>query len=127
MSRQELVTKLREVRFLQEVEDDHLAEIADLSTLVSFEEGEEIFREGEPAEHVYFCVSGAISLEMCAPGSGCKRVLTLGPGEMIGWSAILDHSWLTATARATVRPCSSKRTPGNWGLCAVTTPISDKN
>ena len=101
MSQQEIVEKLREVSFLHDVEEQHLTEVAKISTERFCENAEVVFREGEPAEYVYFCVSGTISLEICAAGTGCQRVLTLGPGELIGWSALLDHSRLTSTARAT--------------------------
>jgi CRP-like cAMP-binding protein len=30
---------------------------------------------------------------------GCKRVLTIGPGELLGWSALLEQTRMTATAR----------------------------
>ena len=35
-----------------------------------------------------------------AAAVGCKRILTLGAGEMLGWSPVLKQQRLTATARA---------------------------
>lgn len=37
---------------------------------------------------------------MNVPGRGAVRILTLGPGEMAGWSALLDQGKMTASAVA---------------------------
>ena len=44
-------------------------------------------------------VFGNVSLDICASGVGCKRVMTIGPGEILGWSALLEQTRMTATAR----------------------------
>ena len=60
-----------------------------------------IFREGELGDAVYLIESGRVGLEICTPGIGCRRVMTLKPGELLGWSPLLGlHEPLTATARA---------------------------
>jgi len=101
MNRQMLIKNLYEVRFLHDVEQEHLEKIAEVAELVNFETDKVIFRDGDQAESVYFIVRGGVSLEMCAPGVGCKRILTLGSGDLLGWSALLERSRLTATARTT--------------------------
>jgi len=100
MDKQQLMNILREVRFLQDVNEEHLEKIADIAQFVSYDDNAMVFRDGDPANSVYFVVSGGISLEMCAPGLGCKKILTMGPGELVGWSAVLGQSQLTASARA---------------------------
>jgi CRP-like cAMP-binding protein len=52
---------------------------------------------------MYLIASGKISLEICAAGTGCKQILTLGPGELLGWSSHLGQSRYTALARTPVR------------------------
>jgi CRP-like cAMP-binding protein len=78
----------------------HLEQIAKISRLRDFKPGDIIFRQGDPAQHIYLVSSGKVSLEICAAGSGCKPILTLGPGELLGWSAVLEQTCFTGRARA---------------------------
>ncbi len=103
MNKQQLVEKLNDIRFLQGVSQGYLDELATVASLRDFNAQEVVFREGEVAKQVYLVVFGNVSLEICAPGVGCKRILTVGPGEILGWSALLDQAHLTATAR-TIAP-----------------------
>lgn len=100
MTAQELVEALRELDFCDEMDEEFLAQMAGVSQEVSFPLGHVIFREGEPARHMYLLRSGHVSLEVCAPGVGCKRILTLSGGDLLGWSPVLEQTLLTATARA---------------------------
>lgn len=95
-----LLETLREIRFLEDLEEQHLEEIARLASVCQFDEGQTVFREGEAVKHLYLVVLGNISLECCAAGVGCKRILTVGPGEMLGWSALADRARATVTARS---------------------------
>ena len=67
---------------------------------VIMEEGKVVFREGEPASQIFLVVSGSVSLEIYAPGVGSKRILTIGPGDLLGWTPILEQTRASATARA---------------------------
>jgi CRP/FNR family cyclic AMP-dependent transcriptional regulator len=99
MTQQELVSILRDLRFLHGVSEEHLQQIAKVAKLVEFPKGNAIFREGEPYANVYLIVEGEVSLEICAPGRGCQRILTVGAGELLGWSPLLEQSHATTTAR----------------------------
>jgi len=57
-----------------------------------------LFREGDLNRSFYIVQSGSIALDMCPPARGCKRLLTLGPGELVAWSALLAEGKMTATA-----------------------------
>ncbi|MCA8998251.1 MAG: cyclic nucleotide-binding domain-containing protein, partial [Planctomycetaceae bacterium] len=59
-----------------------------------------IFREGEVATSIFIVQQGHVVLEICASGVGCRQILTVGPGELLGWSATLKQAKFTATARA---------------------------
>ena len=63
------------------------------------EPGAIVFREGQKETRFYLIVNGRVSLEFCTPGLGCKRLQTVGAGELLGWSPILGLSEMTATAR----------------------------
>ena len=99
MSNLELFRILRQLRLLDNVSDDHVRLLAAISRCIDLPEGKTIFREGEAADSVYLVVNGRIGLEICAPGIGCKRILTVQGGEILGWSALLGIEQLTATAR----------------------------
>lgn len=74
--------------------------LADIAECVEFPERKLIFREGDAATDVYFVTSGSVALEICARGRGCRRILTVGEGELLGWSPVLEQQRLSATARA---------------------------
>lgn len=91
---------LKSLYLLEGLTDEQMTILAGIAECVRFSEREIIFREGDPATEVYFLMEGSVSLEMCSPGTGCHRILTLGPGELLGWSPALEQERLTATARA---------------------------
>lgn len=99
MSEENISEALRHVSFLHGLADEHLEELAKAAKFVDFAEGETIFREGEVASLMFLIVSGKVGLEICAPGVGCRRILTVGEGELLGWSPLLEQTRLTATAR----------------------------
>jgi CRP-like cAMP-binding protein len=90
---------------------EHLEEIANIAQVRVFDEFDVVFREGEPAENMYLVMFGIVSLEICAPGAGCRQILTLGPGELLGWSSLLEQRY---TARA--------RTPQGARLLQINVP-----
>jgi signal transduction histidine kinase len=62
--------------------------------------GQEIFPEGAPADGVYFVKSGLVEI---SAGKGERRVLSrLGPGEIFGEMAIIEHRPRSAAAAAAV-------------------------
>lgn len=91
---------LRQLRVLEGLDEEHLRQLAEIARVESFPAGTVVFREGEVASDVYLIVEGNVSLEVCAAGVGCRRILTVGEGELLGWSPVLEQERLTATARA---------------------------
>lgn len=96
---QDILAILRDLHFLADLSDELLRELALLAEVREYDAREVVVRQGEPATAIYVVVSGQVSLEVCAAGVGCKRILTIGPGELLGWSAVLDPIQWTATAR----------------------------
>jgi len=99
MSKKLLTDTMQNIRFLHDISQEHMEQLAKVAHFRDFEELEVVFRGGDVAQSVFLVVFGNISLEMCAPGVGCKRVMTIGPGEILGWSALLEQTQMTATAR----------------------------
>ena len=90
---------LRGIQFLRDLPDELIDQLAGIAQVVEFPAATVIFRQGEAASTLHLVVEGNVSLEICAPGVGCKRILTVGPGELLGWSPVLEQGRLTATAR----------------------------
>jgi CRP/FNR family cyclic AMP-dependent transcriptional regulator len=55
-----------------------------------FAQGEVLFREGQPASRFFLIHEGYVALETHIPGHGDVTIMTLGPGQALGWS------WLVA-------------------------------
>ena len=64
MTEQELVERFREIGFLQGISQDHLERLAEVAKSVEFPEAKVIFRQGEPASHI-FVVVGSIRRISC--------------------------------------------------------------
>ena len=63
-----------------------------------FAAGQEIFQEGAPGDGVYFVKSGLVEI---SAGQGGRRVFSrLGPGEIFGEMAVIEHRPRSATAAA---------------------------
>ena len=100
MSDPDVVAALRGVRLLDDLPEEHLQQFAAIGQCAEFPLGGVIFREGDPATDVHLVVFGSVALEICAPGVGCRRILTVGEGDLLGWSPVLENTRLTATARS---------------------------
>ncbi|PQO25635.1 hypothetical protein C5Y96_22705 [Blastopirellula marina] len=104
MSNDDLVEAIREVDCFQGIHEEDLGQIAKMGRVIEFAANEIVFREGDTALSSYVVVSGTLSLEVCAPGIGCRRLSTIRDGEFLGWSPVLDNFHMTVTAR-TVTIC----------------------
>ncbi len=60
--------------------------IAGCAANVGFEQGEWIFREGDPADTFFLVRKGRVSLSTHVPARGAMVIETLDPGEIVGWS-----------------------------------------
>lgn len=100
MNHIDVIETLRGIQFLRDLSDELIDQLAEVAQIVEFPAGTVIFRQGESASTLYLVVEGNVSLEVCAAGVGCKRILTVGSGELLGWSPVLEQGRLTATARA---------------------------
>ena len=74
---------------------------ADLATICQSQRhaaGSCIFREGEHVDQIFFIRSGDVALEMDVPRRGRQRLLSLGVGDLLGWSPLFSQAGMTATA-----------------------------
>ena len=78
---------LRHHPFLAEMSEEHLERLAACrATLLTFDPGYCIFREGQDATACYLIDAGDIALGVFAAGNGPRTLLTLHGGDVLGWS-----------------------------------------
>ena len=63
-----------------------------------FEPGATVFAEGDTATSLSVICSGEVALEMHVPVRGSIRILTLGPRDVLGWSALVGDGHMSASA-----------------------------
>lgn len=75
--------------FFQGMKAQHLAHLGYGAKESSYEAGEILFHEGEPANRMFLVQSGAVALEVHEPNDGTAVVETVREGGVIGWSWLL--------------------------------------
>lgn len=78
--------------------------VAPLCRVRGFEKGETIFREGEPADRIYFVYIGRVKVVKAA-GDRDVIIEILGPGEPVGAVAVFENRPFPASA-ITLEPSS---------------------
>lgn len=85
---------LRSHPFLQDLDEDYLNQIVGCASNVVFHEDQPIFKEGDEAEKFYLIRNGKVALEFNGRDKGRIRILTIGPGQILGWSWIISpYRW----------------------------------
>ena len=73
---------------------EHIQKLLAVAMFKSFEPGEIIFREGEPANRFYLVCHGKIALESRAFREPSPLVQFVGENEVLGWSWLFPpHCW----------------------------------
>jgi CRP-like cAMP-binding protein len=87
--------------WFQSLGPDHFEKLVAIAGLGEWAEGQTIFAEGTPDGKLYLILEGRVAIEKHVPGRGRVTLLTLGPSEIFGWSAVVPViGTKTATARA---------------------------
>ncbi len=95
---QNLFQLIRRAGFLDELSDEDLVKVADIATVSQQDAGSILFQEGAVCENLFLIVGGSAALDMHVPRRGQIRILTVGAGEMLAWSALLSDQRMTAMA-----------------------------
>jgi CRP/FNR family transcriptional regulator, cyclic AMP receptor protein len=98
-----------------------------------FKAGEYLWKQGDRAEVLYLIDSGQIALEILVPHQGPLQIETVGAGEIIGWSSLLepyrwhfdaralqDVSALVLEGKRLRRQCDDQPAVGYWVLKQLT-------
>jgi CRP-like cAMP-binding protein len=89
--------------FLAGMNHSQLALLTDCATVVHFNPGEVIFREGELANRFYLIETGKVILESSGRPGDPVIIDSVGPGDLLGWSWMFPPYVWHFTARAVER------------------------
>jgi CRP/FNR family transcriptional regulator, cyclic AMP receptor protein len=89
MQQENLLEIMKKHPFFNDLDEKHLQLLVGCASNVMFKEGDHLFHEGESATKFYLIRSGRVALEIHAGERGTIRVQTTGPGELVGWSALI--------------------------------------
>ncbi len=93
-----LSERLRTLRFLEDLSAADLDRVSALASVTSQPAGAVLFPEGAVCERLYVVLEGLVGLDMHVPRRGPVRLMTVGAGEILGWSALLSDGRMTARA-----------------------------
>lgn len=92
---------LSRTRFAEGLDPGIVRVLAGTARTVEVKAGTVLFEEGSRQESIFIVVSGHVAIDMQVPRRGRVRLLTVGPGELVGWSGLIGEGVMTATATAT--------------------------
>jgi len=87
--------------FLSSLSSKARSQMFSLAENVAYEEGDVVFRQGDPSRYLYVVKAGRVAIEIHLPSKGSRRIQTVGPGDVFSWSALIKPYTETASARAT--------------------------
>lgn len=97
---------LKGFRVFRGLDDSELSKLVELCRERTFGEGSYCFHQGKRAMELHLCRSGKVDIvvELSRP-SGVAEVTvhTVGPGEVFGWSAVVESHIYTGSAKCTER------------------------
>jgi CRP-like cAMP-binding protein len=79
------------------------ARLAKLARPLELAPGTKLLREGETTEDLSIVVAGRVSLSMHVPERGMVEILTVEPGDIVGWSALVPPHRATSECVAVDR------------------------
>lgn len=88
MESQELNNLLKQNPWFQALDPAHYLKMVGIASVTSWSEGQIVFGEGDHVDLLYLIVEGRVALEMYIPDRGRRTILTVGPDEVFGWSAV---------------------------------------
>src|SRR5579863_4442581 len=97
---EELLLNTGDDTFLKGLDPHHLHKLAGLALEAEFEPGHVIFHEGDERSRLYILSSGTVALQSDEAG---VSVQVLGPGDVLGWSALVEGGHRQFEARCLSR------------------------
>jgi CRP-like cAMP-binding protein len=85
---------------------DFVKALTDISIKEGYEQGDILFRKGDPADHAYLLLMGRVHLKMGETGHVVHIVSR--PGETFGWSSLVGRDVFSSTAEC-VQPTNVRK------------------
>ena len=101
MTAEFILKSFEELEIARDLTPEQIETLASMAFEVSFSEDQVIFREADVGELLYIIVDGQAAIDIFVPGQGRTTVLTVGPGQLLGWSSLFPSGRKTAGARTT--------------------------
>ena len=110
---QQIESLIAGIPLFERLSTEEIETIAGCGGNVHFSAGQNLFREGDPADTFYVVRHGSVAIETFVPSRGPVMVDTVESGEVIGWS------WLFAPYRwhFDARALTTVRATGFDGAC----------
>jgi CRP/FNR family transcriptional regulator, cyclic AMP receptor protein len=106
------IVMLNRTWFASELAPATQERLARLGTVQDFEPDEVIVREGDEPLELGILVSGRLALRTFVPERGPVTILSVEPGDIFGWSAVLGDERTQSTVVATA-PSRALVIPGD--------------
>lgn len=99
-----MVGLLRASSIFGDLESAHLQRIAGWSRELDWPAEHVVFRENQPDASLYLVLDGIVALDTYIAGRGHVTIQTLGPGDVLGWSAAVPQVQSKTASARTLRP-----------------------
>ncbi len=100
MDQQLLAQVLGKLRFSAALPENVLEGLAKYAQLRNFAAGTILFREGDVSDDLMIISTGRVTLDVHVAEHGQVQILSLGPGELLAWSALLGSGRMSTSATA---------------------------
>jgi CRP/FNR family cyclic AMP-dependent transcriptional regulator len=107
----EMVTALGSCWFGAGLAPEAVGRLAAIAAIRDVPPGEEVVHEGQVTEALSIVLTGRVALRMLVPERGMVTILTVEPGDVVGWSAIVPPFRATSVAIA-IEPVTLLELPG---------------
>lgn len=89
---------LKDLSCLKDLNEEQLAQIAQIAVEKSFKKGSYVHKQDDPAEALYIVTSGRVAIEIDLPRHRKICIDIVEAGELFGWSAVVPPHVFTAAA-----------------------------
>jgi CRP-like cAMP-binding protein len=85
---------LAEHAFFAGMDPRHIPTLAGCAANIRFNPGEFLCKEGEPADKFYLIRQGRVTIDLFVPQKGPVTLQTADPGDIVGWSWLIEpYQW----------------------------------
>jgi CRP-like cAMP-binding protein len=112
---------LRDHAFTRGLSDAQIDHLAGIATRAAFEDNQVVLVDGARSTSFYLLLTGSVVVELRTP-QYVMRVQALGPGDVFGWSALLDDQDTLFQVRARERTTALQIDGNALKACCMSDP-----